>query len=509
MNLSRSRIASFACALLLLSCSISSWAVSALNVQPTKPIIKIAVPSLPQFFSPYADTPLEEQFAHLFFEPLVRWGTGNVIENRLVSRWEKKKEGVYRFYLKKNILFHSGNKLTSRDVIWSFQQMKLSKHDHSLFLNSARVKRINNYTVDIYSSLSQNSLFDLLTNFFILDARYYKKYKIAHNAPFSIVNEKTKHLPLSGTGPFKIQNFNKKINLKVFKNPYYWEGDVAQMQLNFILIKSPELRVFALLADDVTISESITSHLVDTIHRSDKYHVVKTVATVSYILTLSAQKGRPLADFDTRKHLQLALNQRGMVKHILENRGTPGFYFSDMGNDCLVGVSPLDIRYDSDAALRYFSKFKGSKKMSLLVLNNSLTSTKKTIRAVTNMLSRVGIELTIVVVESESEWNLKKDDFDLTLSLWQSNLMDHENLYKDLYHKSHQHKLWNIELKTKRDESFVDQAFKYFSHLQANYYFLPLFSKRELWATDKKYNLEKIFSINGIPYWNELQEHKE
>jgi len=341
---------------------MSSWAVSALNIQSNKQLIKIAVPSLPHFFSPYADDPLDEQFAHLFFEPLVRWGTGRVIENRLVRAWEKKKEGVYRFYLKKNILFHSGNKLSSRDVIWSFKQMKLSKYDHHLFLNSSKVIRVNNYTVDIYSTLSQNSLFDLLTHFFILDSRYYKKYSIAHNAPFSLLNGKTKYLPLSGTGPFKIQNFNKNLNLKVFKNPYYWEGKVGQIHLDFILIKSPELRVFALLADDVTISESIASHLVDIIHRSDKYSIIKTATTISHILTLSPRKGRPLEDLDTRKHLQLALNQKGMVKHILENKGTPGFYFSDMGNDSLVGVAPLDIRYDPDSAMRFFQNLKAVKK---------------------------------------------------------------------------------------------------------------------------------------------------
>lgn len=84
----------------------------------------IAVTQLPENFSPYANSPLSLSYAHLFFDPLVRWGINGKLEKRLLRDWRVIKPGVIRFYLKNNIYFHSGNRLTSNDVLWSYAQIK-------------------------------------------------------------------------------------------------------------------------------------------------------------------------------------------------------------------------------------------------------------------------------------------------------------------------------------------------------------------------------------------------
>ena len=60
--------------------------------------VQIAVDELPRSFSPYASSPLELQYAHLFFDPLVRWGKSKKIEKRLVNKWEVIRPGVMRFF---------------------------------------------------------------------------------------------------------------------------------------------------------------------------------------------------------------------------------------------------------------------------------------------------------------------------------------------------------------------------------------------------------------------------
>jgi len=485
----------------------SVWAYNGVDKQ--KNVVRVSVATLPSFLSPYAKEPLHDEYSHLFFDTLIRWDTKHKLENRLIKKWKNTEEGVYRFYLKKHVLFHSGNGLSSKDVIWSFLQMKKSGRNQYLLNKISHISVINNTTFDIHSKLPQKSLFDLLTHLFILDSRFYKQYKISANTKVKLINEQAKRLrlPLSGTGPFKIERFNVNLNMKVSKNPQYWAKSPIQFEFNFILIKSSQLRVLALLSNDVAISESISDDFISMIKRSDQHENIQTVMTRSYILTVSPNHGSSLLKTaEDRKFFQLALNQKGMVKHLLYNAGTAGFYFSDMGNDNLVALTPLDIRYAPKQAMRYFQKSDQEKVMTLLVLNNTLTNMQKTITAITNMLSRVGIHLNTDIVENEKEWFAKKYSYDLALNLWQTNLVDFENIYQDLFEKSHFSPLLLGKMEIPPNKDYVEQAFNLFSMLQLEGYLLPLFSQHERWAGDKIYNFSDIFSVNGIPYWEKLRE---
>ena len=161
-------------AMLLVSVVASQSNASTVSTQPNnQKVVQIAVTNIPKSFLPYASIALPEQYSHLFFDPLVRWGQDGQIENRLLAKLKIQSDNKIRFYLKNNIYFHSGNLMTSKDVIWSLNEALKTGYLEKKIEKSIKIQRINNAQFYIESQLSQAQLLDYLTHVFILDSAFY------------------------------------------------------------------------------------------------------------------------------------------------------------------------------------------------------------------------------------------------------------------------------------------------------------------------------------------------
>ena len=78
----------FSCLLILTVLSLLpasfALAVNYEKYSPPSDTVQVAVDDIPLFFSPYASSPLDLQYAHLFFDPIVRWENKQQLEMRLM-----------------------------------------------------------------------------------------------------------------------------------------------------------------------------------------------------------------------------------------------------------------------------------------------------------------------------------------------------------------------------------------------------------------------------------------
>ena len=143
------------------------------------------------------------QMSHMLFDPLVRFTKEFDFEPRLAEKWQRIDENTFRFTLRKGVTFHSGNKMTADDVVWTFNRLKSSADFKAIFSPYEKLVKIDDYTVEIISTEPYPLVLQTATYIFPMDSKFYsgdlegvdKSIIVKHGNSFASTN-------VSGTGPF-------------------------------------------------------------------------------------------------------------------------------------------------------------------------------------------------------------------------------------------------------------------------------------------------------------------
>ncbi|HEY5716581.1 MAG TPA: ABC transporter substrate-binding protein [Psychromonas sp.] len=467
-------------------------------------MVQIAVPDIPVSFSPYVTPRLEEQYANLFFDPLLRWRDDQQIEPRLVEKWEKIAPGVTRFYLKRNIKFHSGNDLTSQDVIWTFAEIQQDPQAKLFFAGIDNITTQSTYSFIVRSQLAETQVLDYLTHFFVLDASFYGANK---NKPIQGAEERLagRNLYLSGTGPYLIGQYNPYTHLKAVKNQHYWGINESSLALNFLKIKSPKSRVFALLSSDVDISAGITPNMLNSIHFSKSKSAVHIASPAAMFLTINDRKTVAFKQKEAREAINLAINKAGTLKQSPDGSAIISSAFTRLEQADTPADKPYLPSYKVDKSLRYIRQSKLPKHLSLLVMIDAGGNSEKVANTFINMMLTIGIRLKMTTVSTLDDWKKQQFNHDFTLSPWQSTLIDNKNIYHDICADSYLADFIEYLFVESKAAGALNSREKIFELAKQEHKIIPLFFQNNIWAADNKYNLHEIFSANGSPYWDLLK----
>jgi peptide/nickel transport system substrate-binding protein len=135
----------------------------------------------------------------------------------------------WTFHLRKNVRFHDGSALTSKDVLFSIDRMT---HDRksmqaSNFAEVTGIEAPDDYTVIITTKQPNAVLLERLNNRFI----------VSQSATEKNANELDNYK--IGTGPYKLVSWQRAGNLVLARNDAYWG---AKPQIRRSLIPNRERR---------------------------------------------------------------------------------------------------------------------------------------------------------------------------------------------------------------------------------------------------------------------------
>ncbi|MEL0629261.1 ABC transporter substrate-binding protein [Psychromonas aquatilis] len=465
--------------------------------------ITVAIDKIPLSFNPFsAPSLMDEQFKHLVFDPLFRWGSKKTIEPRLVKSWKRLDSQTVRFNLHENIHFHSGNLLTAKDVKWSFEQAV--KEPSMYFLANIDDFKVNDdNSFDIRSPYNDHQLLDYLTHLFVLDSAYYSENtNLLTLAPSIILPPYTdKNLPLSGTGPYLIQQYNEMLGLVVSKNEQYWAEKPQIKYIRFMKVDEPQSRLFALLADDVQVSYGVPNKEAVEFTDNTLKNLVKVSSSNIIFLTINDNKSPVLQNNKAREALHLAINQPGILKYVLKNNGQVSSVSMPVKNarDAKNQTMP---EYDLTKSKALLNKLNLPKQLTLLVLADEAGYNHKIAVALSKMLKMVDIEVVFNETDSLDIWNTTLEGYDLTLSSWRTHLMDVYNVDEALFKNSTLATYLNNKSLPQAANDHFDSQSKAFEFLQQNNWVIPMFYQDDIWAQSRAFNLADIFSSNDIPYWS-------
>ncbi|WP_413699731.1 ABC transporter substrate-binding protein [Psychromonas sp. KJ10-10] len=91
------------------------------------------------------------QMSHMLFDPLVRLTQSLDFEPRISTEWKRVDDTTFEFTLRKGVKFHSGNMLTAKDVVWTFNRLQNSQDFKAIFSPYEKMEAVDDYTIQIKS----------------------------------------------------------------------------------------------------------------------------------------------------------------------------------------------------------------------------------------------------------------------------------------------------------------------------------------------------------------------
>jgi peptide/nickel transport system substrate-binding protein len=377
------------------------------------------------------------QFAHMAFDPLVRYTKDLKFEGRLATSWERIDNNTIRFHLRKGVKFHTGNPMTADDVVWSFNRMVGSDDFKGLFTSYKEMKKVDDFTVDVITKTPYPLVLQNMTYMFVMDSKFYTGKADDGKAKDAIVKSANTYASthVSGTGPFKLVSREQGVKLVLERNKDYWDkkspGNVDN--LTVVPIKEDATRVAALLSGDVDMIAPVAPNDQKRVLGDKKLQMVTEQSDRIVMFELNQGVVPQFKDQRVREAVNLAVNQTAIVDKIMKGFGTPAGQMSMEGY--LGHVPTLKPQYDLKKA-KELMKAAGYEKgfeISMIATNNRYINDAKIAEAVSNMLSKINIKVSLRTYPKAQYWTeFDKCAAGMQLIGWQSDTKDSGNYFEYL-----------------------------------------------------------------------------
>jgi len=310
----------------------------------------------------------------------------------LAERWEALNPTTWRFYLRKGVKFHDGKEFTAEDVKFFLDYIL---NPQTVYPQKQRIievsgtKIISPHIVEITTKKPFPTLLLGLCDVPVEPKHYHAAVGVEGMA---------KH-PL-GTGPFKFQKWVPGDRLELLANKEYWGG--APKVDRVVLRQIPEgaTRIASLLAGEVQVIEEVPVDLIPKIQSSAVAQVESVESDVGLCLTMDTRK-KPFDNPKVRLAMDYAINKPLILQQILKGMGT--VLQGQLLTSTTFGQNPnIKARpYDPEKAKQLLKEagYPNGFSTSITTRSGKYLSDVEICNAVSGMLSQVGIQTSVNIVE--------------------------------------------------------------------------------------------------------------
>lgn len=219
----------------------------------------------------------------------------------------------WTFHLREGVKFSDGTPMTSKDVKWSLDQASDPKTPFG-FINSAikKVVATDPSTVVIHTKQPWAPIPS--------DMALFSNSVVPANYGGKPASEFAEH-PV-GTGPFKFDSWTKGQDLKLVKNPNYWQSGKPYLNsVDFRVVASDNTRALQIQGRQAQINEFPAWSSVAALKKSPTVKV--GLFESSHVDYLSMNNKRaPFTDVHVRRAISYAIDRQALVKDVLYGNGT-------------------------------------------------------------------------------------------------------------------------------------------------------------------------------------------
>jgi peptide/nickel transport system substrate-binding protein len=352
------------------------------------------------------------QMSHMLFDPLVRFTKEFDFEPRIATEWKRVDATTFRFTLRKGVKFHSGNELTAKDVVWTFDRLKTSGDYKAIFSAYEKMVPVDDYTIEIKSFKPFPLVLQTSTYIFPMDSKFYSGEKdgadksliVKHGNSFASTN-------VSGTGPFIVTSREQGVKVVFERFNDYWDtkspGNVDKLTL--VPIKENATRVAALLSGDVDLIHPVAPNDHKRVLQTKNVELTTVAGTRIITLQMNQNSNVALKDVRVRQAIVHAINNEGIVKKIMKNFATTA---GQQGPEGYAGYDEkLVPRYDLKKAKQLMKDagYEKGFKLTMMAPNNRYVNDAQIAQASASMLAKIGIDVDLKTMPKAQYW----PEFDL------------------------------------------------------------------------------------------------
>jgi peptide/nickel transport system substrate-binding protein len=255
------------------------------------------------------------------YEGLVRFEYGGLkLEPALAERWRVSPNGrVFTFFLRPNVRFHDGSILTADDVKYSFNRVKAKNSGNAYIVAEYKEARvIDARTIQIELTEPSAPFLQMIPRLFIVSRRC-----VERNAGDDMG---TRYLQDNscGTGPFRIQSWERARQLTLAWFNQYWRG-WPQKHLNRVVIRALlEVATTRLLLErgDIDVAQFISLDDLARAATNPNLQVVSAPGIPAIYLQMVMHKG-PTRDVRVRQALSLSFPYEAYLRDVMRGQARP------------------------------------------------------------------------------------------------------------------------------------------------------------------------------------------
>ena len=422
------------------------------------------------------------------------------LKPNLCKSWDMDSVGkAFTFHLYRNVLFHDGSKMNASSLKYSIDWLIENNQ------KNRNLRCIN----------SVNVIDDSTLNIILKNPRPAFIYAIASPSELPIVSAaaiKKDGLHISqnpsGSGPFKLQEWQKGKKIILEKNNAWWRGNVNLDRIIFMGFKNYNRIEESLIQNKVDIVYAIRGYSLDRMKWMGKinYAVNKSISTIFIGFNL---KNNILNNKNIRKALAMSLNTNKIVNLI--NRGN-----ADISNNPLPGVffndnSAYSSQFNPEEAKKILIQEGYAKGLTLNFYYPRNFFTRPTyVESIKTALQKVGITLNITAFDSweDLEEAMNSDSSQVFIYGWGAEILgDAGNFLRTLFYSTSKTNFFHYNNKDvdnildkallEKDKSLRDEYYREtVQRIMDDIPALFLMHVKEFYA----YNKEKIKSVSISPY---------
>jgi peptide/nickel transport system substrate-binding protein len=466
------------------------------------------------------------QYSHMVFDPLVRWTTDGSFEPRLAVRWELVNATTTRFFLRKDVKFHSGNMFTADDVVFTLDRLKKSDDFKGLFEYFTGAKAVDDHTVDLITKEPYGLVLAMATYIFPMDKAFYSGMDPKNDKPKDLIlktDYSFANFNESGTGPFMVTQREQGVKTTFTRFADYWDknaGNVSEIILT--PISEAPTRVAALLSGDVDFIMPVPPADLERIHKTTGLKLVTMSGSRIITFQLNQKRRAEFANAKVRQAMAYAYNNEGVVSKIMKGFATAAAQNSPKGYQ---GHNPaLKPRFDLAKAKQLMKEAGYAKGFACTMIapNNRYVNDEKIAQAFVSMMSKIGIKISLKTMPKAQYWDqFDAQVADIQMIGWHADTEDSANFYEYLnmcpnketgrgqYNSGNycNKEVDDLTLAANRETDLAKRSAmlqKIEKILFDDAAFIPLHWQNLSWASKTNMNTEAIVNVMNFPYFGDL-----
>ncbi len=381
------------------------------------------------------------------YEPLVGRNKDLSLAPALASKWSQTSPNVWRFELRKGVVFHDGTPFTADDVLFSFARASGDGSDMKSYTNDFKeVRKVDDHTVEIETKAPFPILPDVISLVYIMS----KKWSEANGASKPVDRRKgienTASFKANGTGPFRVRERQPLVKTTFALSGNYWgkvEGNVTEVV--YTPIGNDATRVAALISGEIDVMEPVPVQDVARVNASANAKAMTGPELRTIFLGMdqkrdellySSVKGKnPFKDKRVRQAFYQAIDIEGIKRTVMRGAANPTALMIGPGINGFDANQNKRLPYDVEAAKKLLTEagYGAGFELSMNCPNDRYVNDGEICQAVAANLSRIGIKINLQTETKGTYFpKILKRDTSFYLLGWTPGTYDAHNAFNGL-----------------------------------------------------------------------------